>query len=145
MQAKGSKQFPKRLGKNWQGDYCDDRGRLGGLLVAWRSSVHRATVICKNSLSISLVIEGSSIPHWLLSVIYISNVPSVRYDLWVKLSDINLHDVPWLACGNFNIICNPEDMSGGRPFLLNDSVSTFRDFIFRSELLDLGFKGPKFI
>lgn len=62
-----------------------------------------------------------------------------------KLSDINLHDVPWLVCGNFNIICNPEDKLGGRPFLLNDSVSIFCDFIFRSELLDLGFKGPKFI
>lgn len=49
-----------------------------------------------------------------------------------------------MVCGDFNIISDPEDKIGGWSFVLNKFVVVFRDIISKSELLDLGFKGPRF-
>lgn len=49
-----------------------------------------------------------------------------------------------MVCGDFNIISDPEDKIGGWSFVLNKFVVVFRDIISKSELLDLGYKGPRF-
>ena len=55
----------------------------------------------------------------------------------------SLHSLPWLLLGDFNEILSGEDKFGGRNINLNRAIE-FKECINTSNLLDLGFTGPKY-
>lgn len=86
--------------------------------------------------------QGKSL--WLLSAIYASPIPSLHNSLWSGLSSLDLDSLPWFLCGDFNCIVHPKERKGSRPFQLNNSITSFRDFMFTCNLSYLGFHGSNF-
>lgn len=45
--------------------------------------------------------------------------------LWSYLNNLNIHDIPWLLCGDLNYIISLEDELGGHPFFFLNALIFF--------------------
>lgn len=64
--------------------------------------------------------------------------------MWFNLANTKLCDIPWLICGDFNCLLNPEDKLGGKPFAINLCIHNFRKFISSIGFMDLDSNGPPY-
>lgn len=62
--------------------------------------------------------------------------------MWNDLVSAHLTDSPWLICGDFNCILNPEDKYGGRDSSNSYSSTNLCNFIKVNGLVDLSFNVP---
>ncbi|XP_060183174.1 uncharacterized protein LOC132613143 [Lycium barbarum] len=80
-----------------------------------------------------------------ISAVYAKCTAKERRDLWDNIDNLNNSwDGPWCIGGAFNVIMNPKEKCGGKPYRASKSL----DFISIMEacgFLDIGFSGPKLL
>ena len=81
---------------------------------------------------------------WILSAVYASPRIVERQVLWENLTKVaELHSKPWIIAGNFNEPLAEVDKFGGRLVSINKSL-LFKDFLDKSNMVDLGFSGLRY-
>ena len=64
-----------------------------------------------------------------------------RRQLWEAMEAVSTgYQGPWMVAGDFNIISNVNELSGGAP-PNPQSMEEFNDAVFNCELSDVGFEG----
>ncbi|CAL1355748.1 unnamed protein product [Linum trigynum] len=120
-------------------------GRKGGIWLCWNASDFQLQVLSACSQHLSVVVTARSAQKWLLTAIYASPRPSQQRSLWQTLLHTSLtNDLPWLLSGDFNAIRTPEERMGTPSDATFRRCKTFNDRINLTELIDLGFTGPRF-
>ncbi|XP_019100869.1 PREDICTED: uncharacterized protein LOC109132875 [Camelina sativa] len=125
-------------------DMCivSPRGLSGGLAVFWKNHVS-VQVISQDVRLVDLYVEYKSF-NFYLSCIYGHPIPSERHHLWEKLQRISTNrNGPWMMCGDFNEILQPEEKQGGRQRSFS-SLRNFTTMIDCCNMQDLKFKGNPF-
>lgn len=77
-------------------------------------------------------------------VIYANVISILRNVFWNSLASVDLSDVPWCLISDFNCLLDAHDKQGGLVFSVNYAIRCFRDFIYNSGLMDLGFSRRRF-
>lgn len=60
---------------------------------------------------------NDNVKDFIFTFIYAKCSYLERKRLWGSLRDANIHNLPWMVIGNFNIIKNDLEQRGGRPIL----------------------------
>ncbi|KAK4707383.1 hypothetical protein R3W88_033072 [Solanum pinnatisectum] len=80
---------------------------------------------------------------FMVSFIYAKCKEHMRRPLWDKLLHFANRDIPWCTIGDFNVITNTEEKTGGIPYNMNKSIE-FISVIEACGLIDLGYTGIPF-
>ncbi|WOK97008.1 hypothetical protein Cni_G05716 [Canna indica] len=128
----------------WDGEAVVSIGKAGGIMLLWRKITISGKVIFKDCQSINYLFEIDSNRTFLLSCLYASNNIKERKALWELLGELDINGISWLIVGDMNCILMREEKRGGRPFIINQSVSDFSHFVNGTGLIDAGFVGPAF-
>ncbi|WOL13253.1 hypothetical protein Cni_G22022 [Canna indica] len=134
--------FLQRISRNWEGTSTESFGKAGGIMVMWRKETIRGNMIYKDNQFITCIFEIDKGNVFLLTCVYASNCIRRRNKLWNMLSEANDTNMPWLLAGDMNCILKKEEKRGGRPFVMNQAVADFSNFINNAGLLDARFNGP---
>jgi exonuclease III len=134
------RQLHRIQGYNWH--MVPSEVFLGGLWLFWSASVKLSVIEAEKQF----IFAHISAPEgdWVLAAIYgdASHRESPR--LWGKIeSYADTSYAPLCCIGDFNAILTLSEKHGGSTRLNNNNKS-FRDLIFRADLIDLGFSGPAF-
>lgn len=122
----------------------DPVGLSGGLALWWQDDV-KLKVLESSKHFIHVFIEGGFGEHkGFYTFVYGAPRRQDRQEVWIKLSNL-FHDpnAPWCCIGDFNEIRSNSEKEGGRVRSLR-SFDDFENFIDEANLIDLGYKGPKF-
>lgn len=118
------------------------RGFSGGLWLLWDKNKVGLDYMDSSSQSISMKVQLSGKPSWLLTVLYASPTNSIRAELWPYLERISAEaNLPSVFIGDYNELVSSADKCGG------SSVGRFgglKDWIDRNALIDMGFIGSCF-
>lgn len=118
------------------------RGLSGGLVVMWKKYVS-VQVISNDVRLVDLYFEYKSF-NFYLSCIYGHPIPRERHHFWEKLQRISVNRTgPWMMCGDFNEILNPNEKWGGR-WRSARSLRNFKDMINCCNMKDMKFTGNQF-
>lgn len=117
-------------------------GFSGGIWVLWNEEV-QIQVRYTHPQFIVLEMEENSIRINIV-VVYASPDAYIRKKLWTDLNKDN-HSINncWMVVGDFNSVTSAEEVSAPESFNQRRS-SNFNDWIFREELVDIGYTGPSF-
>jgi len=122
----------------------DSKGRSGGLILLWHSSV-KVEIQNYSRRHINAVIQRrAGEMYWKLTGFYGHPETARRPEAWALLRHLSLlSPMPWLCLGDFNeILSNGEKLSGPpRPY---SQMASFQRALEDSGLNDLGFCGPQF-
>ncbi|KAJ4813335.1 DNAse I-like superfamily protein [Rhynchospora pubera] len=117
-------------------------GKSGGLALLWDNDVH-VDVLRLERFCIIVKVCTSDKKEWIFMGIY--GDPSRRWvnRVWDYLSPLVTAGWPVCLAGDFNAILSEEEKYGGNSrFDVHNRL--FRQFVFQTGLIDLGFKGPAF-
>ncbi|KAF6168855.1 hypothetical protein GIB67_041739 [Kingdonia uniflora] len=114
--------------KNW----------LGNLWCLWKIGLQDPLLMMGSPQQITTTYDGI-----LIAAIHGMVTSSARRALWVDMANIAALNLPWLAFGDFNCICNWDERSGGTG-PLPCSISEFNDCIYSCRLIKSFSTGPKF-
>ncbi|WOL08081.1 hypothetical protein Cni_G16833 [Canna indica] len=134
--------FLKKKERDWEGTAVSSTCRSGGLLLMWKKNEIKGKVIQQDKQIINCVMELQNGKCFLLSGIYASVNRKRRNDLWKRLSELNVTDIPWIVTADMNCVYNAGEKRGGNSFTENTSVTGFRSFMEKSGLIDGSFSGP---
>ncbi|GMI86798.1 hypothetical protein HRI_002349100 [Hibiscus trionum] len=119
-------------------------GFSGGIWVLWRSSVKIDVVAISSQFVHGWCYDIVRKRSCFLTFVYASPNSSKRSMLWDQLQALApAQEVAWVLGGDFNAIASPTEREGGSSNRLG-VCSKFKDFLFDSGLVDMGFQGPLF-
>lgn len=144
LNRRRSRNFIRRFGRDWSGNFFPGNGRSGGLMVLWRHTLFTCSLIYAANSIMHFLVADSAHHIWLLSAVYGSCSSLARNSLWQALSKLSIGSLPWLIVGDFNCTLSPQDKRGGVQFSDSNSTREFQSFLFSQGLIDLGFSGSKF-
>lgn len=119
-------------------------GLRGGILLLWNKEELEVSIIGSTEQEIHAIIQVKKFNYsWLCSAIYASPRLGERLLLWNNLEKVaESNSLPWLAMGDFNEIACEEEKFGGTSNAYR--IQRFNEMLDYCNLLDLGFKEPKF-
>ncbi|XP_039064994.1 uncharacterized protein LOC120210300 [Hibiscus syriacus] len=119
-------------------------GFSGAIWIMWRNSVKIDVVVVSNQFVHDHCLDLVSRHSFFITLVYTSPNTLRRRTIWDQVRalepELNSH---WVLVGDFNVICNSSERMGGS-HNRTEICSRFRDFLFNSGLLDMGFNGPQF-
>lgn len=84
--------------------------------MGWDEERLQATMVRKHRQFISVVFSDSGQCSWILTIIYTSTSILQRRNLWNLLASCEFDNRLWIICGDMNVITDPKDKVGGKPF-----------------------------
>jgi hypothetical protein len=135
--------FGHRLPNHFYVDcILSNSNRSGGLAIFWSNNVN-ISVMSFNERMIDCYVDcGNTLNSWRATGIYgysRTNQKNLTCELISDLSRTNMHD-NWLLFGDFNLIRNSNEKSGGSSYN-NNLITLFNDTLNNCNLVDLGFHG----
>lgn len=122
----------------------ENRGFVGGMVLAWRSSDMEVLLCKKQAKFIQVRVKMKVCQDWLFTTIYVSPQESIRKLLWEELKVLkDSVSEPWMLAGDFNEISYPTEKKGG----VSASAKRCETFCERMKMCmlnDLVSHGPKF-
>lgn len=119
-------------------------GLSRGIYILWNNHVNIQPIALTEQEVYLFVKVPSLAQSFYITAIYAKPYISFKHMMWDNLNSFASHyNNPWLVLGNFNDIASPNEKFGGRPPNLN-RIATFNKNLDYYNLIDLGFKGPKF-
>ncbi|GMJ06883.1 hypothetical protein HRI_004357500 [Hibiscus trionum] len=119
-------------------------GFSGGIWVLWKDIVQVDIIVVSDQFIHAICADISGNNRFHITFVYASPTRCIRQGIWAQLQALEPPDLsPWVLGGDFNVIGNPSERSGGSQ--ARSGVCTrFTDFLFDTGLLDMGFHGPMF-
>ncbi|GMJ03289.1 hypothetical protein HRI_003998100 [Hibiscus trionum] len=119
-------------------------GFSGGIWVLWKDNVQVDIIAVSDQFIHAICADTSGNNRFYINFVYASPTRCIRQGVWAQLQALEPLDLsPWVLGGDFNVIGNPSERSGGSQ--ARSGVCTrFTDFLFDTGLLDMGFHGPMF-
>ncbi|KAF5477381.1 hypothetical protein F2P56_004026 [Juglans regia] len=113
----------------------------GGVLVMWDKRVVEMVEDCTGSYSMAVIFRNIEDGwRWAFAGVYGPNVNSDRSSLWEELAGLySLWDLPWIFCGDFNIVRYPSERAGAST--VTGAMEDFSELIFYLNLVDLPLVG----
>lgn len=118
------------------------QGRSGGLWLLWANNVN-LQIIQKSRFFIHARITEPHKPPWTLIGVYGDPHHTLSNTIWQEIKKIVETDEKCCLLGDFNSVLNEQEKYGGSA-RLNSSSTLFRQFLFDTGLVDLGFRGPAY-
>ncbi|XP_027150236.1 uncharacterized protein LOC113771239 [Coffea eugenioides] len=117
---------------------------MSGDLWVFYSLPFTCSVLGRSSQHISLLVYHSWLPgNLVVSFVHASCSREERRALWHALLADKPTSVPWCVCGDFNVILEPQEKRGGRPFG-NTEGQELLSFMEEAAVFDMGFPGSSF-
>ena len=121
---------------------------LGKIWVIWHPSL-LVTVLSKSFQMITFEVSWPSCQsNVIISIIYASNDPAERSELWSEISTMassqRLTSKPWLMLGDFNQIRDPYEHSNPPTLNMDKKIRDFNDCLSEASLEDLNYRGSSF-
>ncbi|XP_019178147.1 PREDICTED: uncharacterized protein LOC109173368 [Ipomoea nil] len=118
-------------------------GFSGGIWVLWKNTIS-VKILHTHPQFMVLEVSDPSANNWKLSVVYGSPDSSLRKELFSCLSqdELNLQGA-WLVAGDFNAVTCKDEVSSGSNFS-SSRCTSFKDWLAKEGLIDLGYSGAKF-
>ncbi|KAJ4842907.1 hypothetical protein Tsubulata_023831 [Turnera subulata] len=133
----------RRLGFT-HADYVAPRGQSGGLALWWRGNfLIQILSKCRNffDLAVRGAIGGNS---WHITFVYGEPRRNHRGNFVRALKELRRqNDDPWVLMGDFNLLGDVDEKSGGRPVKWIQ-CRLMQELLNDCELMDLGFNGQGF-
>lgn len=121
----------------------DAMGFAGGIWMLWDPNTVSVDIIASSFQEVHSHIKVQH-TSFLLTAIYASPHYDIRKIIWDKLGSLSSSlIILWLLMGDFNDISNRNEKFGGCPPNPR-KMFLFNQFLNRGNLIDLGFKGPKY-
>ncbi|XP_028777172.1 uncharacterized protein LOC114733838 [Neltuma alba] len=119
-------------------------GFSGGIWLLWRDCVTVDVLQNHHQFIHTRVSSEPGTPPILFTAVYGSPRPIPRENLWRQLLQIaeGVHS-PWILAGDFNATISMNERRGGSRHA-QAGCKSFKQFISKSGLIDLGYVGPKF-
>lgn len=99
--------------------YVPLRGCAEGIIMAWNSVLLYGKL--ERVGEFNLMVEFCSRKNnfkWRCTMVYVPNTRSLQHAFWEELRDgCEVSNLPWIICGDFNVIFNFEDQISGPPNL----------------------------
>ncbi|GMI83210.1 hypothetical protein HRI_001990300 [Hibiscus trionum] len=116
----------------------------GGIWVLWRASVKLDVVVVSSQFVHGWCYDIARRRSCFITFVYASPNSSKRSMVWNQLQALEpSQGITWVLGGDFNAIVSPLEREGGSVNRLG-VCSKFKDFLFDSGLIDMGYKGPLF-
>ncbi|KAG7594034.1 Reverse transcriptase domain [Arabidopsis thaliana x Arabidopsis arenosa] len=135
---------PAKQGLGFENSFrVDAVGQSGGLWLLWRSSIGEVEIVDSlDQFIYATVKDGVEIMH--LIVVYAAPSVNRRSWLWDHLKGV-IQSIkgPLIVGGDFNMIIQLDESTGGNGILSSDSLA-FGDWINELSLIDMGFNGNRF-
>lgn len=122
--------------------FVPSRGRLGDLWLLWDQQVN-LQIITKTRFYFQAQVHEPDNTSWVLVCIYSNSAHALNATIWNNIREIVRTNEKVCVISDFNAIIGESEKVGGNPNL-NKNNRYFRDFLFDTGLLDLGFKGPAY-
>ncbi|KAG2693480.1 hypothetical protein I3760_08G099300 [Carya illinoinensis] len=132
-------EIPKLLGRVKFESFLTNEAHHGKIWLIWKSAVAVQCLAVSNQFVSVKVEENGHI--YVLTIVYAKCTQVERKMLWEDLEVSGCGNLPWLICGDFNIIKNDSERRGGhpRPFA---AMEDFNLCIHNNGWLDMRSKGP---
>ncbi|KAL8168195.1 hypothetical protein V2J09_009694 [Rumex salicifolius] len=122
----------------------DADGFAGGIWLLWRTDLVTVTPISLDPQHITVEINRQGEIPWVLSAVYASPNYYRRDQLWSTLGDFaRANNRPWLIGGDFNATLDSTERTYNSDYA-NRASAAFASWVNGSQLIDLGFSGPRF-
>ncbi|XP_057426510.1 uncharacterized protein LOC130719933 [Lotus japonicus] len=122
---------------------CSGRKRAGGIAMLWKSNLDVNLLSCSAN-HISVIVTDEWDQKWCLSGVYGYPEEENKVKTLELLGSLrSQYQGMWICLGDFNLICNSSEKSGGRTANLNQ-MRQFKDTLEECGLTDLGFTGFPF-
>jgi hypothetical protein len=119
-------------------------GKSGGLALLWANDVdvEIKNYSCRHISA--TILANSSKGSWKFTGFYGHPDPSRRHEAWSLLKLLaGMGPTPWVCLGDFNEILHQSEKCGGNA-KSRSQMEDFHNVLEHCELVDLGFRGPKF-
>ncbi|XP_035544570.1 uncharacterized protein LOC108988642 [Juglans regia] len=126
------------LHEDSQKDYSSESGKIW---LLWNSEVSVQKLASSNQLLTVKVEENGH--GFILTVVYAKCNHNERKSLWEDLEDTASFSLPWIICGDFNIIKDDSERRGRQPRQFT-AMADFNLCIQNCGLVDMRFQGPSF-
>ncbi|KAL4326271.1 hypothetical protein GQ457_11G005490 [Hibiscus cannabinus] len=119
-------------------------GFSGGIWVLWKDSVTMDILAVSNQFIHGICCDRDTLQKSLITFVYACPDSYRRRHLWTQLLALAPRSfMPWLLGGDFNVIASSSERQGGSE-RRSGVCPKFNEFLFQSQLHDLGFYGPSF-
>ncbi|KAL4271801.1 hypothetical protein GQ457_13G020760 [Hibiscus cannabinus] len=109
-----------------------------GIWLLWSASVSLDIVAISSQFLHARCLDKVTMKEFFITYVYASPCSTKRSRLWYQLKALEPEgEQPWILGGDFNAICTSNERQGGSQSRCGTSP-TFRDFIFDTSLLDMG-------
>ncbi|KAJ6420916.1 hypothetical protein OIU84_028322 [Salix udensis] len=117
-------------------------GHAGGIWVLRSGDNFSVSTVDVMAQCATVEIKAGS-QAWFMSLVYVSPIPSLRYQLWDRLISVRtMVNGPWMLIGDFNEVLLPSESIGG--FFSHVRAGKFGEVLSACNLTDLEAKGFKF-
>lgn len=121
----------------------DAMGFSGGIWMLWNPTTIQVNILASSFQEIHAHGKVQNF-SFILTGLYASPIFNIRKNLWESLSIMSQAlSYPWVLLGDFNDISNRDEKFGGLP-PSQYKMNCFNNFLNISNLIDLGFEGPRF-
>ncbi|XP_070032638.1 uncharacterized protein [Nicotiana tomentosiformis] len=112
--------------------------------IMW-SGNNMATILNNHEQQLTIKLDyGAANSDLYITAVYSKCPPEERRDMWSSLELTNLQvKVPWCIGGDFNVILDPDEKKGSRPYRMSKSLE-FSTCMDNCGMMDLDFVGPKY-
>lgn len=116
----------------------------GKIWCFWNHMDH-SEIIEDNEQQITLKMKQHSTDSGtFITAVYAKCTAPERRELWDSIDNLNnTLDGPWCIRGDFNVIMDPSEKVGGKPYRASKSLE-FISIMETCGFMDIGFSGPRF-
>ncbi|KAL4386403.1 hypothetical protein GQ457_09G026060 [Hibiscus cannabinus] len=120
------------------------QGFSGGIWLLWEADIEVEILHVSNQFINGRTRGGLDSPWVQFTMVYASPSSARRRNLWSQLLSLDPEgDIPWVVGGDFNVILCADERRGGSSAHVQGS-RPFAEFLCRSGLHDMGFRGSPF-
>ncbi|KAL4379799.1 hypothetical protein GQ457_02G025960 [Hibiscus cannabinus] len=120
------------------------QGFSGGIWLLWENDIEVEILHISNQFINGRTRWGSDSQWVQFTMVYASPSSARRRHLWSQLLSLDPGgDIPWVVGGDFNVILGADERRGGSNSHVQGS-RPFAEFLCRSGLHDMGFRGSPF-